>query len=99
LGSPGYVGGASGNPFIVKNHFELKNGRRVLFEGNVLENNWGGFSQNGFSIVLTPKNQFLGNANVCPLCKVTDVRIRYIKNNNSKAAYLNAKVRSEVEVS
>src|SRR5438093_5465661 len=35
LGSPGYVGGAWGNPFIVKNHFELKNARRVLFEGNV----------------------------------------------------------------
>lgn len=85
LGSPGYVGGTSGNPFIVKNHFELKNAQRVLFEGNVLENNWGGFSQNGFSIVLTPKNQFLGNANVCPLCQVTDVTIRYTKITNTGA--------------
>jgi len=64
LGTPGYIGGTSGNPFIVKNHFELKNGQRVLFAGNVLENNWGGFSQPGFSVLLTPKNQHLNNTNV-----------------------------------
>jgi hypothetical protein len=95
LGSPGYVGGASGNPFIVKNHFELKNARRVLFEGNVLENNWGGFSQNGFSIVLTPKNQFLGNSNVCPSCQVTDVTIRYTKIRNSGAGIQMANILSD----
>ena len=95
LGSPGYVGGASGNPFIVKNHFELKNARRVLFEGNVLENNWGGFSQNGFSIVLTPKNQFLGNSNVCPSCQVTDVTIRYSKISNSGAGIQLANILSD----
>ena len=44
-GQPGFVGGVNGNPFIVKNLFELKNAQRVLFEGNVLENTWGGFSQ------------------------------------------------------
>ena len=71
-GQPGFVGGNSGQPFIVKNHFELKNAQRVLFEGNVLENVWGGFTQTGFSILLTPKNQ--GNA--CPLCRVTDITIR-----------------------
>jgi hypothetical protein len=77
-GEPGYVGGASGNPFIVKNHFELKNAQRVLFEGNVLENDWGGFSQTGFSILLTPKNQHTQDGtNVCPMCQVTDVTIRY----------------------
>jgi hypothetical protein len=74
-GQPGFVGGASGQPFIVKNHFELKNAQRVLFEGNVLENAWGGFSQAGFSILITPKNQ----ANRCPACRVTDVTIRYDK--------------------
>jgi hypothetical protein len=74
-GTPGFVGGASGRPFIVKNHFELKNAQRVLFEANVLENAWGGFSQMGFSILLTPKNQ--GNA--CPKCQVTDITIRYNK--------------------
>lgn len=76
-GQPGFVGGSDGNPFIVKNHFELKNAQRVLFEGNVLENTWGGFSQYGFSIVLTPKNQAQGNLNLCPICLVTDVTIRY----------------------
>jgi hypothetical protein len=72
-GEPGQVVGASGRPFIVKNHFELKNGQRVLFEGNLLENVWGGFSQSGFSILLTPKSQ----NNRCPTCRVTDVTIRY----------------------
>ncbi|MGA7443154.1 MAG: hypothetical protein WB523_18875 [Candidatus Sulfotelmatobacter sp.] len=77
-GDPGFVGGTSGHPFIVKNHFELKNAQRVLFEGNLLENVWGGFTQTGFSILLTPKNQ----NNRCPLCRVTDVTIRYNKITN-----------------
>jgi len=76
-GTPGFVGGADGNPFIVKNHFELKNAQRVLFEANILENNWGGFSQHGQAILLTPKNQHTPTGNVCPLCQVTDVTIRY----------------------
>jgi hypothetical protein len=78
LGQPGFVGGTNGNPFVVKNHFELKNAQRVLFEGNVMENNWGGFSQTGFSIVLTPRNQYNSplQSNLCPTCKVTDVTIR-----------------------
>ncbi len=76
-GQPGYVGGADGNPFIVKNLFELKNGQRVLFEGNILENNWGGFTQAGSALLLTPKNQAIGTGNVCPICQVTDVTIRY----------------------
>jgi hypothetical protein len=72
---PGFVGSAEGKPFIVKNHFELKNAQRVLFEGNILENVWGGFSQAGFSILLTPKSQ----AGKCPSCRVTDVTIRYCR--------------------
>lgn len=76
-GQPGYVGGRDGNPFIVKNLFELKNAQRVLLEGNILENTWGGFSQTGFGMVITPKNQAIGTGNVCPLCKVTDITIRY----------------------
>jgi len=76
-GQPGFVGGVDGNPFIVKNLFELKNASRVLFEGNILENTWGGFSQAGFAILLTPKNQAIGVRNVCPACQVTDVTIRY----------------------
>jgi len=72
---PGFVGSVTGNAFIVKNLFELKNAQRVLFEGNVLENVWGGFTQTGFAILLTPANQ----QNACPLCRVTDVTIRYNK--------------------
>jgi hypothetical protein len=71
-----FVGAPNGRPYIVKNLFELKNAQRVLFEGNVLENSWGGFTQTGFGIVLTPKNQ---GDNTCPSCQVTDVTIRYCK--------------------
>jgi hypothetical protein len=74
-GSEGFVGGESGKPFIVKNLFELKNAQRVLFEGNILENAWGGFSQTGFAILLTPKNQ----NNRCPICKTTDLTIRFCR--------------------
>jgi len=77
-GQPGFVGAANGHPFIVKNHFELKNAQRVLFEDNLLENNWGGFSQAGFSIVLSPKSQ----QNGCPICQVTDITIRNVKISN-----------------
>lgn len=72
-GEPGYTPAPSGQPFIVKNNFELKSAQRVLFEANLLENSWGGFSQTGFSILLTPKNQ----GNQCPLCRVNDVTIRF----------------------
>jgi len=72
-GEPGYVAGASGNPVIVKNNLELKSAVRVLFEGNLLENSWGGFSQTGFSILLTPKSQ----SNKCPVCRVNDITVRY----------------------
>ncbi|HEV7217897.1 MAG TPA: hypothetical protein VGN39_03400 [Terriglobales bacterium] len=72
-GSADFVGGYTGDPYIVKNNFELKNAQRVLFEGNLVENCWGGFTQKGFSIVLTPANQ----GGHCPECRVTDVTIRY----------------------
>jgi hypothetical protein len=43
-----------------------------------MENNWGGFSQTGYGILLTPKNQYTqSGAFVCPQCQVTDVTIRY----------------------
>lgn len=77
-GQAGYVGGADGNPFIVKNLLELKNAQRVVIDGNIMENSWAGFSQVGFAILLTPKNQGgrMGT-NLCPACQVTDVTIRY----------------------
>ncbi|MGD0793812.1 MAG: hypothetical protein ABR920_18765, partial [Terriglobales bacterium] len=46
---------------------------RVLFEANLLESSWGGFSQTGYSIVLTPANQ----SDKCPVCRVNDVTIRF----------------------
>jgi hypothetical protein len=76
-GQAGYVGATNGNPFIVKNLLELKNAQRVLVEGNILEYSWA-FSQSGFAILLTPKNQAGANgSNLCPVCQVTDVTIRY----------------------
>jgi len=76
-GNSQFVGAANGKPFIVKNLFELKNASRVLFDGNILENSWGGFSQMGFGVLLTPKNQADGKGgNLCPECYVTDVTIR-----------------------
>jgi len=77
-GQPGYVGGVDGHPFIVKNLLELKNAQRVLVDGNILEYTWGGFSQAGAAVLLTPKNQASGNTNVCPVCAVTDVTLRYV---------------------
>ncbi len=78
-GNQNFVGGANGHPFIVKNHLELKNAVRVLVDSNLMENNWGGFSQDGSAILLTPKNQHTPQGtDVCPLCQVTDVTIRYV---------------------
>jgi hypothetical protein len=62
-----------GTTFIVKNNFELKNAQRLLFEGNILENVWGGFSQAGFQILLTPKNQ----QGYAPGAVVRDITMRY----------------------
>jgi hypothetical protein len=77
-GSKPFQGGYGGNPFIVKNHLELKNASRVLAEANLMEDVWGGFSQRGFAIVLTPINQPNRiNEPLCPICMVTDVTIRY----------------------
>jgi hypothetical protein len=80
-GNAGFIGGTSGKPFIIKNLFELKNAQRVLFEGNVLENVWGGFTQVGFAILLTPKNP-----GTCSVCTVRDVTLRYSRIAHAGAA-------------
>lgn len=74
-GQPGFTAPA----FVVKNHFELKNAQRVLFDSNLLEDDWGGFTQHGYSVLLTPANPVLDGKSVCPSCEVTDVTIRYVK--------------------
>ena len=45
-----------GVEWTVKNLFELKNARRVVVNGNLLEYNWPQ-AQNGFSILFTVRNQ------------------------------------------
>ena len=54
--------------FIAKNLFEVKNAERLLFEGNVMENSWGGFSQVGWGMVLTPRGSWAADR---------DITIRY----------------------
>lgn len=77
-GNSPFVGGPGGQPFVVKNHMELKNAVRVLVDSNLMDNVWGGFTQTGFAILVTPKNQHTRSGkNVCDICEVTDVTIRY----------------------
>lgn len=54
--------------YVVKNLLELKNGSRVLFEGNLMEGTWAGYSQKGFAVVLTPRG---------PWAHVEDITLRY----------------------
>jgi hypothetical protein len=87
-GAPGFVGGYGGNPFVVKNLFEIKNGIRILLEGNILEYSWGGFSQSGQTVLITPRNASdprTGQTNQCPICEATDITIRYNKISHSGA--------------
>jgi len=52
VGSSSYAG----TTWTIKNLLELKNARRVLIDGNLLEYNWVE-SQNGFAILFTVRNQ------------------------------------------
>jgi hypothetical protein len=45
-----------GQRWVVKNLFQLKNARRVLVEGNLMEYSWRS-GQVGYAIVLSPRNQ------------------------------------------
>jgi len=63
-----------GTTWSVKNLLEIKNGQRVLVEGNILENNWAA-SQNGFSLLLTPRNQ----SGTAPWSAVQDITVRLNK--------------------
>lgn len=80
---PTYDGGTAGadgikHPWIAKNCIEFKNGQRILVEGNWMENSWGGFTQVGNCVTVTPKNQagaVVGG--LCPDCAVRDLTVRY----------------------
>jgi hypothetical protein len=61
----------AGTEWAVKNLFELKNARRVLVEGNLIEHNWPQ-AQNGFAILFTVRNQDGG----APWSVVEDVTFR-----------------------
>lgn len=66
--------------WLVKAVFELKHARRVLFEGNILENHWAD-GQTGFAIVI----QSVSQDNRAPWSTVRDVLIQdnVIKNSSS----------------
>jgi hypothetical protein len=77
-GNSPFQGGASGEPFIVRHHLELKNAARVLIEDNIMEDVWGGFGESGYAVLLNPKSQHTrSGGDVCPICEVTDVTLRY----------------------
>jgi hypothetical protein len=59
-------------PWITKNLLEFKNAAYVLVEGNKFSGSWGGFSQLGWAVLITPKNQ----NNLCPICADHDITIR-----------------------
>jgi hypothetical protein len=48
--------GFEGTAWTVKNLFELKNARRVIVEGNVMEHSWEE-AQSGFAVLFTVRNQ------------------------------------------
>ncbi len=69
-GDPNFLGVT----FNCKVSLESKNSSRVLIEGNILENAWGGpQGGDGGAVWLGPKNQNNG----CPSCEVNDVTFRY----------------------
>lgn len=61
-----------GQGWTVKNLFELKNARKVLVEGNVMEGVWRD-AQVGYAVLFTPRNQDGG----APWVTVEDVTFRY----------------------
>jgi GT2 family glycosyltransferase len=66
------VGGPEQRPdWSIKNLLELKNARRVLIEGNVLENSWVD-SQVGFAVLFTPRGEVRSSWQV-----VEDVTFRH----------------------
>jgi hypothetical protein len=67
VGDPSYAG----IHWTVKNLFELKNARRVLVEGNLMENSWGD-AQTGYAVLLKSANQ----DGAAPWSRTEDVTFR-----------------------
>jgi hypothetical protein len=67
VGDPTYAG----KHWSVKNLFELKSARRVLVEGNVMENVWGD-AQTGYAVLLKSANQ----DGTAPWSRTEDVTFR-----------------------
>jgi uncharacterized protein YjdB len=65
-----------------KNLFETKHVKRLLIEGNVLENNWAD-AQSGFAFVLKAENQ----DNDTPWTTSQDITIRYNKIRNTGSVF------------
>lgn len=70
VGSPEY----EGKHWTIKNLFELKTGKRVLLEGNIMENSWADLpiGQSGYAIVLTIRTE----NDKAPQADVGDITIR-----------------------
>ena len=66
----------------VKNLIETKHARRLLIEGNVIENTWAD-AQNGFAFVLKSENQNWDT----PWTQTSDVTIRYNKIRNVASVF------------
>ena len=62
---PSYAGVA----WVIKNIFEIKFGRRILIEGNILDGIWTPSAQNGFAFLIKSNNN--------QAIPTTDVTIRY----------------------
>jgi len=69
VGHPSYAG----QHWTIKNLFELKTGKRVLLDGNILENSWADLpiGQSGYAILLTVRAE--GGAS--PQADVSDITI------------------------
>jgi hypothetical protein len=65
-GDPSYAG----TRWAIKNLLELKNARRVVIDGNVLENSWVQADQSAFGVLFTVRNQ----DGAAPWCVIEDVR-------------------------
>ena len=64
--------------WLVKNHFELKNARRVAVDHNLMTNNWGG-GQDGTAVLFTVRDE----EGVAPQATVEDV---FFVNNTVRGA-------------